>query len=120
MESLIDRLRDVQALAKLVGEAPLFLKAIQRLPVMAKSEATVLITGETGTGKELVARAIHYLSKRAAYPFTPVNCGSLPDTFKELERAIIRGIHLNQTNLIQAKDLGIPFEIGSQYVIKRS
>jgi DNA-binding NtrC family response regulator len=83
MESLIERLRDAQALAKLVGEAPAFLKAIRHVPEVAKSEATVLITGETGTGKELVARAIHYLSPRAGLPFVPVHCGSLPDTLLE-------------------------------------
>ncbi len=85
MESLIERLRDAQALAKLVGDAPAFLNAIQHLPDVAKSEASVLITGETGTGKELAARAVHYLSARAAFPFVPVHCGSLPDTLLESE-----------------------------------
>jgi DNA-binding NtrC family response regulator len=85
MESLIERLRDAQALAKLVGDAPAFLNAIRHLPEVAKSEASVLITGETGTGKELVARAIHYLSPRAGFPFIPVHCGSLPDTLLENE-----------------------------------
>jgi DNA-binding NtrC family response regulator len=85
MESLIERLRDTQALAKLVGEVPVFLNAIRHVPEVAKSEATVLITGETGTGKELVARAIHYLSPRAGFPFIPVHCGSLPDTLLESE-----------------------------------
>jgi DNA-binding NtrC family response regulator len=85
MESVIKRLRDAQALAKLVGDAPAFLNAIRHLPDMAKSEASVLITGETGTGKELAARAIHYLSVRAAFPFVPVHCGSLPDTLLENE-----------------------------------
>ncbi|MGH7450658.1 MAG: sigma 54-interacting transcriptional regulator, partial [bacterium] len=85
MESLIERFRDAQALAKLVGEAPAFLNAIRHVPEVAKSEATVLITGETGTGKELVARAIHYLSARAAFPFIAVHCGSLPDALLESE-----------------------------------
>ncbi|MDZ7288482.1 MAG: sigma-54 dependent transcriptional regulator [candidate division KSB1 bacterium] len=85
MESLIDRLRDEQAMAKLIGEAPSFLKAIQPLTAIAKGEANVLISGETGTGKELVARAIHYLSARAAFPFVPVHFGSLPDTLLESE-----------------------------------
>ena len=85
MESLIERLRDTQALAKLVGEAPAFLNAIGQVPEVAKSEATVLITGETGTGKELVARAIHYLSPRSGFPFVPMHCGSLPDTLVESE-----------------------------------
>jgi len=85
MENLINRLRDKQTLAKLIGEAPVFLKAIAQLPSVARSEATVLITGETGTGKELVARAIHYLSARVAFPFVPLNCGSLPETLLEDE-----------------------------------
>ncbi len=85
MESLIERLRDAQALAKLVGEAPAFLNAIRHVPEVAKSDATVLVSGETGTGKELVARAIHYLSRRAGFPFVPVHCGSLPDTLLEDE-----------------------------------
>src|SRR5262245_3361913 len=67
-ESLIHRLHDAQALAKLVGQSPVFLKAIEQLPAVAKDEATVLISGETGTGKELIARAIHYLSDRASFP----------------------------------------------------
>lgn len=85
LENLIRRLHDIQILVKLVGEAPAFLEAIGQLPAIAKSEDTVLISGETGTGKELVARAIHYLSDRADFPFVPVNCGALPDTLLEDE-----------------------------------
>ena len=81
----IDRLQHVQALGKLVGDAPAFRAAIGRLPAIARADATVLVYGETGTGKELVARAIHYLSSRNAGPFTAVNCGSLPDTLFENE-----------------------------------
>jgi DNA-binding NtrC family response regulator len=83
--NLVKRLRDSQGLANLVGEAPAFVAAILQIPVMARSERTVMISGETGTGKEIVARAIHYLSDRAPYPFVPVNCGSLPDTLLEAE-----------------------------------
>jgi two-component system, NtrC family, response regulator GlrR len=71
---------ETHALSKLVGEAPMFLKAISQIPVAAPSDATVLISGETGTGKELVARAIHCLSGRLAFPFVAVNCGALTDT----------------------------------------
>jgi DNA-binding NtrC family response regulator len=84
-EGLITRLRDAQALGKLVGRSTAFLGAIEPVPAVAKSDATVLITGETGTGKELVAHAIHYLSDRASHPFSPVNCGSLSDTLLEDE-----------------------------------
>jgi DNA-binding NtrC family response regulator len=85
MQTLVDRLRDMLARLKLVGQSPCFLSAIQNLPLMAKSEGTVLIRGETGTGKELVARAVHYLSPRAGGPFVGINCGSLPDTLLEDE-----------------------------------
>ncbi len=84
-EPTIDRLQRAHALGKLIGEASAFRTAIARLPAIARADATVLIGGETGTGKELVARAIHYLSERRAASFTAVNCGSLPDTLLEDE-----------------------------------
>jgi PAS domain S-box-containing protein len=55
------------------------------LPRIADSDSTILLEGETGTGKELVARAIHDLSPRREGPFIPVNCGALPDTLLESE-----------------------------------
>ncbi len=81
----IDRLQRAHALGKLVGDAPSFRAATARLPVIAKADATVLLAGETGTGKELVARAIHYLSERSRESFTAVNCGALADTLLEDE-----------------------------------
>ncbi len=65
-------------LEQFVGESPAFLAAIKKIPLIARSDANVLITGETGTGKELSARAVHYLSGRASQPFVPLNCGAIP------------------------------------------
>lgn len=75
--------RDRHALAELIGEAPAFKKIVAAIPAIARHDVSVLITGETGTGKELVARAIHYLSSRADRPFVCINCGSLPDSLAE-------------------------------------
>jgi transcriptional regulator with PAS, ATPase and Fis domain len=69
----------------LVGESPCFLKVIDLIPKLASSDATVLILGETGTGKELLAREIHRKSARAPYFFTAINCGALPDELIENE-----------------------------------
>lgn len=60
-------------------------KLFSILPQVADSDSTVLIEGETGTGKELMARAIHDLSRRKKKPFVAVNCGALPDTLLESE-----------------------------------
>lgn len=81
----IDALSGVLALAKFVGRSSAFQSAIHQLPAIAKSKATVFLRGETGTGKELAARLVHYLSPRAGFPFVPVNCGSLPETLLEDE-----------------------------------
>lgn len=69
----------------LAGSSPQFLKIVDQIHRLAKLDATVLIAGETGTGKELAARAIHYLSARCDKPFVPVNCGSLTDSLVESE-----------------------------------
>ncbi|MCU0661210.1 MAG: sigma 54-interacting transcriptional regulator [Myxococcota bacterium] len=60
-------------------------RLLEVLPRIAESESTILLQGETGTGKELVARAIHGLSPRREGPFVAVNCGALPDTLLESE-----------------------------------
>jgi len=69
----------------LVGTSPPFLAALALIGKFATCDATVLIHGETGTGKELAARAVHYLSRRRDLPFVPVNCGALPDNLVESE-----------------------------------
>lgn len=69
----------------LVGESASFVRAIKNILPLAQSDATVLLCGETGTGKELFARAIHYHSSRRNKPFIPVNCAALPDHLFENE-----------------------------------
>ena len=69
----------------LVGRSPAFVDALNLIRKFADCEATVLIEGETGTGKELAARAIHYLGSRREGPFVPVNCGGIPESLVESE-----------------------------------
>ena len=68
-----------------LGSSPRIREMFHLLEMVAPSEATVLLLGETGTGKELVAQAIHRNSPRAAGPFVVVNCATLPDTLLESE-----------------------------------
>ncbi len=70
---------------KLVGQAPLFLDVLCQVASIASIDAPVLIEGETGTGKELIARAMHYSGPRSEMPFIPVNCGALPEHLIENE-----------------------------------
>ena len=69
----------------MVGKSPRMLEVFKDIGRVASSNVNVLITGASGTGKELVARAIHLHSKRAEQPFIPVNCGSLTETILESE-----------------------------------
>ncbi len=72
-------------LAQLIGEDPKLVSLKRRIPIVARFESTVLLTGETGTGKERFARALHYSSPRASKPFLPVNCGAIPIDLFESE-----------------------------------
>ena len=80
-----ERLTQKFAMSRMIGGSDGFKAVIRSLPKVARCDATVLITGETGTGKELCARSIHYLSPRAEMPFVPVNCGALPVELVENE-----------------------------------
>ena len=69
----------------LVGASPAFMEVLSTIKQIAPYDVSVAIYGETGTGKELVARAVHYLGSRSEGPFIPVNCGALPDSLLENE-----------------------------------
>jgi len=70
---------------ELIGQSPPMRKLIDRLDRVADTETSILITGETGTGKELVAQALHRRSRRHKGPFVAVNCAALPDALLESE-----------------------------------
>lgn len=80
-QQLLDELVNLN----IVGQSPALLKTIHNIKKFTKCSAPLLIEGETGTGKELAARAVHYLSSRRDHPFIPVNCGALPETLVENE-----------------------------------
>jgi len=69
----------------ILGTSPVFTEALKTTYKISQCDAPVLVEGETGTGKEIIARAIHYLSAREKKPFIAINCGALPDTLIENE-----------------------------------
>ncbi|SHO47999.1 sigma-54 interaction domain-containing protein [Desulfopila aestuarii] len=87
--SLVEELRRELAgqyqIGDMVSRSQAMTRILSILPQVAESDSTVLISGETGTGKELLARAIHSLSSRSEKLFTAINCGALPDTLLESE-----------------------------------
>ena len=104
-EKLSSAIKEKLGLKHLLGESPAFLAEMKKVPLLSKCDARVLISGETGTGKELFARAIHYLSPRASKPFIPVNCGAIPSELVENElfgheRGAFTGATSSQPGLI--------------------
>jgi PAS domain S-box-containing protein len=85
VEALRRELEGRAQIGDLVSRSPLMQKIFEVLPAIAGSPSTVLICGETGTGKELMARTIHSLSHHRKGPFVVVSCGALPDTLLESE-----------------------------------
>jgi DNA-binding NtrC family response regulator len=79
------RLEKITRFDDIIGQGPAMEKIFGLIPEVAKSDSSILLTGETGTGKELVAKAIHAKSKRSHFPFIPINCGALPDSLLESE-----------------------------------
>ncbi|HET7871465.1 MAG TPA: sigma-54 dependent transcriptional regulator [Terriglobales bacterium] len=109
-----ERLIDELGLAQLVGNHPLFRDVLKKMPTLARSGEPVLILGETGTGKELSARALHHLSPRRDFPFIAVDCAALPDHLVENElfghaRGAFTDAHRDQRGLIAMADRGTLF-----------
>ncbi|MBZ5569151.1 MAG: sigma-54 dependent transcriptional regulator [Acidobacteriia bacterium] len=108
------KLRQELGLSQLVGNDPAFVAAIGAIPNVAASSAPVLLLGETGTGKELCAHAIHSLSERHAGPFIPVECGAIPENLVESElfghvRGAFTDAHCEQKGLAAMADGGTLF-----------
>jgi DNA-binding NtrC family response regulator len=104
---------------ELIGQSKPMCAVFEKIHAAAAADCPVLIVGETGTGKELVARAIHRLSTRAARPFVPINCTALPRDLLESElfghrKGAYTGAHTNAKGLFRAADEGTIFldEIG--------
>src|SRR5688500_7122416 len=105
--------------ANIVGSSDAIRRLHEQISAVAREEATILITGESGSGKELVARAIHDLSDRAEKPFIPINCGALTETLLEAElfgflKGSFTGATQSRAGMFESADKGSIFldEIG--------
>lgn len=103
----------------IVGSSKPLLRVLDQAARVAQRDATVLILGETGTGKELVARAIHHNSRRGSRPFLPINCGAIPTDLIESElfgyaRGAFTGASTSKPGRIESADGGTLFldEVG--------
>ena len=100
--------------ARLLGQSPAMTELRTTLAKVARSQAPVYIAGESGVGKELVARTIHDEGARASGPFVPVNCGAIPAELMESEffghkKGSFTGAHADKTGLFQAAEGGTLF-----------
>ncbi len=115
---LAERLERVK-FGSIIGSCPQMIEVYKRVEKVASADITVLITGETGTGKELIAHEIHNRSPRAKGPFITVNCGAIPENLIESElfghvKGAFTGAVANQLGKFEAADGGTIFldEIG--------
>ena len=114
------QLRDKFSFDNLIGQSAVMQSVFRMIERVADTDATVLILGDSGTGKELVARALHYNSRRAAMPFVAISCSALPEHLLESElfghrRGAFTGAAFDKVGLFQHADGGTIFldEIGT-------
>ena len=119
IENLTQKLQDKFSYGSIIGSSPAMRAIYQLLETVSDSDSTVLITGETGTGKELIANAIHYGSSRKSKPMISVNCGAIPKELMEREffghvKGAYTGATENRKGYFQQADGGTLFldEIG--------
>ena len=98
----------------LIGSSPAFTCVLQLIEKLAKLSAPVLIEGETGTGKDMAARAIHYSGRRRELPFVPINCGAFPDSLFESElfghvRGAFTDARMDRPGLVETANSGTLF-----------
>jgi two-component system NtrC family response regulator len=117
--ALQQRLERIEGKAELIGQSPKMDQVRRLIAKVAPTDSNVLILGETGTGKELVARSVHEQSLRANMPLVPVNCGAMPENLIESElfghrKGAFTGAEDHRTGLLQVANGGTLFldEIG--------
>ena len=117
---LRSQLQERYGFQDIIGQSPAMLELFKVLETVSNTTSTILLTGETGTGKELVARAIHHNSSRAQEKFVPLNCGALPETLLEAElfghvKGAFTGAIANRPGRLKQADRGTLFldEIGT-------
>jgi two-component system response regulator AtoC len=111
---LRDEVRADMRFGEIVARSPAMTRALELARKVARHDSPVLVTGASGTGKELVARLIHREGDRAAGPFVPVNCGAIPDTLLESEffgvmRGAFTGADRDRAGLFEAAEGGTLF-----------
>src|SRR3954453_14052175 len=117
--ALETRLKAAEGTPTLIGDTPAMLSVRRLIDTIAPTDASVMILGETGTGKELIARSLHDKSRRAGQSFIPVNCGALPENLVESElfghrRGAFTGADTHRKGLFEVANGGTLFldEVG--------
>ncbi len=118
-QDLGQTIRGIPAFEKIIGNSPKMQELFELLPAIAQTDASALIVGETGTGKDLLAEAIHQASRRSRNPFIKVNCGALPESLLESElfgyvRGAFTGAETDKPGMFRLADGGTIYltEIG--------